>query len=68
MFQKKVQDPNRKTILFIHESIRSQFIKPNIESVHDKGSFLLDHIIANIMIIFIKIALKLAQTFVVMTN
>jgi hypothetical protein len=48
------------------KSIKSQFIKTN--SVHDKGNFLLDHIIGNIMIIFIVIALKLAQTFVVMAK
>jgi len=34
-------------------------------SVHDKGFFLLDDIIGNIMIILIVIALKLAQTVMV---
>jgi hypothetical protein len=48
------------------KSIKSQFIKTN--SVHDKGIFLLDHIMRNIMSIFIVIALKLAQTFVVMAK
>jgi len=48
------------------KSIKSQFIKPN--NVHDKGNFLLDHIMGNIMIIFIVIALKLAQTFLVMAK
>jgi hypothetical protein len=48
------------------KSINSQFIK--INSVHDKGNFLLNHIMGNIMIIFIVIALKLAQTFVVMAK
>jgi hypothetical protein len=48
------------------KSIKLQFIKTN--SVHEKGNFLLDHIIGNIMIIFIVIALKLTQTFVVMAK
>jgi hypothetical protein len=48
------------------KSIKSQFVKTN--SVHDKGIFLLDHIMGSIMIIFIVIALKLAQTFVVMAK
>jgi len=48
------------------KSVKSQFIKTN--NVHDKGDFLLDHIMGNIMIIFIVIALKLAQTFVVMAK
>jgi len=47
------------------KSIKSQFVKT---SVHDKGIFLLDHIMGSIMIIFIVIALKLAQTFVVMAK
>ncbi len=46
------------------KSIKSQFIKTN--SVHDKGIFLLDHIMGSIMIIVIVIALKLTQPFVVM--
>jgi len=48
------------------KSIKSQFNKTN--NVHDKGNFLLDHIMGNIMITFIVIALKLAQTFVVMAK
>jgi len=48
------------------KSIKSQFIKTNC--VHDKGIFLLDHIMGNTMIIFIVIALKLAQTFVIMAK
>jgi hypothetical protein len=48
------------------KSIKSYFIKTN--SVHDKGIFLLDHIMGSIMIIFIVIALKLAQNFVVMAK
>jgi hypothetical protein len=48
------------------KSIKSQFIKTN--SVHDKEFFLLHHIMGNIMIIFIVIVLKLAQTFVVMAK
>jgi hypothetical protein len=48
------------------KSIKSQFIKTNC--VHDKGIFLLDYIMGNTMIIFIVIALKLAQTFVVMAK
>jgi hypothetical protein len=48
------------------KSIKSQFIKTNF--VHDKGNFLLDHIMGNIMIIFIAIALKLAQICVVMAK
>jgi hypothetical protein len=48
------------------KSIKSQFIKTNC--VQDKGIFLLDHIIGNTMIIFIVIALKLTQTFVVMAK
>jgi hypothetical protein len=48
------------------KSIKSQFMKTN--SVHDKGFFLLDHIMSSIMIIFIVIALKLVQTFVVMAK
>jgi hypothetical protein len=47
-------------------SIKSQFLKTN--NVHDKGICLLHHIMCNIMIIFIVIALKLAQTFVVMAK
>jgi len=57
---------NRKILLLYMKSIKSQFIKTY--SVDDKGSFLLDHIMDNIMIIFIVIALKLAQTFVVMAK
>jgi hypothetical protein len=48
------------------KSIKPQFNQTN--NVHDKGNFLLDHIMGNIMIIFIVIALKLAQTFVVMAK
>jgi hypothetical protein len=48
------------------KSIKSQFIKTN--SVQDKGKFLLDNLTGNIMIILIVIALKLAQTFVVMAK
>jgi hypothetical protein len=48
------------------KSIKSQFIKTN--SVHDKGNFLVDHIMGNIMITFIMIDLNLAQTFVVMAK
>jgi len=57
---------NRKILLLYMKSIKSQFIKTN--SVDDKGIFLLGHIMGNIMIIFIVIALKLAQTFVVMAK
>jgi len=46
------------------KSIKSQFIKTN--SVHDKGIFFLNHIMGSIIIIFIVIALKVAQTFVLM--
>jgi hypothetical protein len=45
------------------KSMKSWFIKTN--NVHDTWIFLLNHITGNIMIIFIVIALKLAQTFVV---
>ncbi len=48
------------------KSIKSQFIQTN--SVYDKGTFLLDDIMGNIMIIFIVMALKLTQTFVVMAK
>jgi hypothetical protein len=48
------------------KSIKSQFIKTN--SVHDEGIFLLDHIMSSTMIIFIVIALKLVQTFMVMAK
>jgi len=48
MYEKIVEGANRKILLFIHET----------NNVHEKGNFLLDDIMGNIMIIVIVIALK----------
>jgi Na+/pantothenate symporter len=52
---------------YYYSYMKSQFIITNMER-HDKGTFLLNYIMDNIMINFIVIALKLAQTFVVMAK
>ncbi len=62
----KMSQKIQKYYYYYMKSIKSKFNKTN--NVHDKRNFLLDHIMGNIMITFILIALKLTQTFVVMTK
>jgi len=52
-------------IFFLISKLNTFLMNTFSNSVHDKGYFLLDDIIGNIMIIFIVIALKLAQTVMV---
>jgi hypothetical protein len=67
MSKKIVEGANKKYYYSYMKSIKSQFIKTNMECSWQRNLFVRP-LMGNIMIIFIVIALKLAQTFVIMAK